>query len=122
MDMNNVNIEEIVKQVLSGMTGTAPAAAQTAAPAAPAQGGIPKTARVAMMTEKKHFELQEYPLPEVGDDDILVKNGPSYSALGFGGEGYCTFTIASRTGEGLTSASTFTKRRRCVMSDSLCIR
>ena len=32
------------------------------------------------------------------------------------------FTIASRTGEGLTSASTFTKRRRCVMSDSLCIR
>ena len=37
-------------------------------------------------------------------------------------EGYCTFTIASRTGEGLTSASTFTKRRRCVMSDSLCIR
>ena len=37
MDMNNVNIEEIVKQVLSGMTGTAPAAAQTAAPAAPAQ-------------------------------------------------------------------------------------
>ena len=73
MDMNNVNIEEIVKQVLSGMTGTAPAAAQTAAPAAPAQGGIPKTARVAMMTEKKHFELQEYPLPEVGDDDILVK-------------------------------------------------
>ena len=36
MDMNNVNIEEIVKQVLSGMTGTAPAAAQTAAPAAAA--------------------------------------------------------------------------------------
>ena len=25
MDMNNVNIEEIVKQVLSGMTGNAPA-------------------------------------------------------------------------------------------------
>lgn len=56
------------------------------------------------------------------DTAILVKNGPSYSALGFGGESICTFTIASRTGEGLTSASTFTKRRRCVMSDSLCIR
>ncbi len=50
------------------------------------------------------------------------KNAPSYAALGFGGEGFCTFTIASRTGEGLTSASTFTKRRRCVMSDSLCVR
>ena len=41
MDMNNVNIEEIVKQVLSGMTGNAPAAAS--APAA--STGIPKTAR-----------------------------------------------------------------------------
>lgn len=56
------------------------------------------------------------------DTAILVKNGPSYAALGFGGEGYCTFTIASRTGEGLTSAATFTKSRRCTMSDSLCIR
>ncbi len=56
------------------------------------------------------------------DTAILVKNGPSYSAIGFGGEGFCTFTIASRTGEGLTSAQVFTKRRRCVMSDSLCIR
>lgn len=56
------------------------------------------------------------------DTAILVKNAPSYAALGFGGEGYCTFTIASRTGEGLTSTKTFTKSRRCVMSDSLCIR
>ena len=56
------------------------------------------------------------------DTAILVKNAPSYAAIGFGGEGFCTFTIASRTGEGLTSASTFTKRRRCTMSDSLCIR
>jgi propionaldehyde dehydrogenase len=56
------------------------------------------------------------------DTAIFVKNAPSYAALGFGGEGFCTFTIASRTGEGLTSARTFTKQRRCVMSDSLCIR
>lgn len=56
------------------------------------------------------------------DTAILVKNAPSYAALGYGGEGFCTFTIASRTGEGLTSAATFTKKRRCVMSDSLCIR
>lgn len=56
------------------------------------------------------------------DTAILVKNGPSYAALGFGGEGFCTFTIASRTGEGLTSAQTFTKRRRCTMTESLSIR
>lgn len=56
------------------------------------------------------------------DTAILVKNAPSYAAIGYGGEGFCTFTIASRTGEGLTSAATFTKKRRCVMADALCIR
>lgn len=56
------------------------------------------------------------------DTAILVKNGPSYAALGFGGEGFATFTIASRTGEGLTCAASFTKSRRCTMSDSLCVR
>ena len=51
MDMNNVNIEEIVKQVLAGMAGTAPAASASAAPVAPAAapaGAIPKTAHVAV--------------------------------------------------------------------------
>lgn len=56
------------------------------------------------------------------DTAIYVKNAPSYAAIGFGGEGFCTFTIASRTGEGLTSASTFTKKRRCVIADSFSIR
>ena len=76
MDMNNVNIEEIVKQVLSGMTGNAPAAqaAPTAAPVAPtADPVIPKTAHVAMLTALEHYEIKEFPKPEVGDDDILVK-------------------------------------------------
>ncbi|MBF0407478.1 MAG: aldehyde dehydrogenase EutE [Candidatus Riflebacteria bacterium] len=48
---------------------------------------------------------------------IFVKNGPSYAGLGFGGEGFTTFTIASPTGEGLTSARTFTRQRRCVLVD-----
>mgnify|MGYP000721377834 CR=1 FL=1 len=39
MDMNNVNIEEIVKQVLSGMTGKGAAPAAASAPAAPAAAG-----------------------------------------------------------------------------------
>ncbi len=46
---------------------------------------------------------------------IFVKNAPSYSGLGFGGEGYATLTIATPTGEGLTSARTFTRARRCVL-------
>ncbi len=46
---------------------------------------------------------------------IFVKNAPSYSGLGFGGEGFTTLTIATPTGEGLTSAKTFTRARRCVL-------
>jgi len=48
---------------------------------------------------------------------MFVKNGPAYSGLGFGGEGYCTFTIASPTGEGLTSPRSFSRERRCVLVD-----
>ena len=48
---------------------------------------------------------------------IFVKNAPSYAGIGFGGEGHTTFTIAGPTGEGLTSARSFTRYRRCVLSD-----
>jgi acyl-CoA reductase-like NAD-dependent aldehyde dehydrogenase len=48
---------------------------------------------------------------------IFVKNGPNYSGLGLGGEGYTSFTIASPTGEGLTSAKDFTRVRRCTLVD-----
>ena len=53
---------------------------------------------------------------------IFVKNGPSYTGLGAGGEGFSTFTIAGPTGEGLTSARSFARQRRCVMVESLNIR
>ena len=46
---------------------------------------------------------------------IFVKNAPSYAGLGFNGEGYATLTIATPTGEGVTSAKTFTRSRRCVL-------
>lgn len=46
---------------------------------------------------------------------IFVKNAPSYAGLGFNGEGYATLTIATPTGEGLTSARSFTRARRCVL-------
>ena len=49
---------------------------------------------------------------------IFVKNAPSYAGIGFGGEGHTTFTIAGPTGEGLTSARSFTRFRRCVLSES----
>ena len=49
---------------------------------------------------------------------IFVKNAPSYAGIGFGGEGHSTFTIAGPTGEGLTSARSFTRKRRCVATES----
>ncbi len=66
MDINSEKIQQIVKQVLSEMNG-APAAAPSAS------GPIPKTARVAMLTKLEHYDIKEYPIPEVGDGDILVK-------------------------------------------------
>jgi acyl-CoA reductase-like NAD-dependent aldehyde dehydrogenase len=49
---------------------------------------------------------------------IFVKNGPCYNGIGMGGEGWVSFTIASPTGEGLTTSRTFTRERRCVIKDS----
>ena len=53
---------------------------------------------------------------------IFVKNAPSYAGIGFGTEGHSTFTIAGPTGEGLTSAKTFTRKRRCVLADTFSIK
>ena len=49
---------------------------------------------------------------------IFVKNGRSQAGLGLDGEGYCSFTIASPTGEGLTSPRSFSRSRRCVLVDN----
>lgn len=54
---------------------------------------------------------------KVINTSIFVKNGPAYAGLGIGGEGYTSWTIASPTGEGLTTALTFTRERRCVLKD-----
>ena len=43
MDLNSVNIEQIVKQVLAGMNGVAPAKTSAGA-------SVPATAKVAMLT------------------------------------------------------------------------
>jgi len=52
------------------------------------------------------------------DCSIFVKNGPHFKGLGMGGEGPTSFTIASPTGEGMTTARTFTRKRRCTLIDS----
>ncbi|BDU72771.1 aldehyde dehydrogenase family protein [Mesoterricola silvestris] len=51
------------------------------------------------------------------DCSIFVKNGPNFNGLGFEGPGSTSFTIASPTGEGLTNAAHFARRRRCTLKD-----
>lgn len=48
---------------------------------------------------------------------IFVKNAATLSGVGIGGEGHVTMTIAGPTGEGLTCAKSFTRRRRCMLAD-----
>ena len=55
------------------------------------------------------------------DTTIFVKNGPSTAGLGLGGEGYISFSVATPTGEGVTTPLTFTRQRRCTLVDDLCI-
>jgi propionaldehyde dehydrogenase len=71
----------------------------------------------AMMHSKNVSKLTK--MAKLLDTTIFVKNAPSYAGLGFTGEGFTTLTIATPTGEGLTSAKTFTRIRRCVLKDDL---
>lgn len=50
---------------------------------------------------------------------LCVANGPCTAALGNGGEGYLSFSIATPTGEGVTTPLTFTRQRQNVISGSL---
>jgi propionaldehyde dehydrogenase len=59
---------------------------------------------------------------KVMQTSIFVKNGPSYAGLGIGAEGFTTYTIATPTGEGTTSARTFARKRRCVLTNGFSIR
>lgn len=66
--MNEQQVEAVVKQVLESMMGNSAATSIAAA-----GKEIPKTTKVAMLTALEKYEIKEFPIPEVGDGDILVK-------------------------------------------------
>lgn len=70
MDINQVNLEAIIKQVLSEMKGLNPEG--TKSPSVD-RNFIPKSAKAAILTELKKIEVKEFNIPEIGDDEILVK-------------------------------------------------
>ena len=53
------------------------------------------------------------------DTSLYIQNGPSMAGLGSGGEGYLSFSIATPTGEGVTTPLTFTRQRRSTTVGSM---
>ena len=62
MNISSSQVEAIVRRILGETAG-----------ASKPQGGVPKTAKVAMLTAQKKIEVKEYPIPALQDDDILVR-------------------------------------------------
>jgi acyl-CoA reductase-like NAD-dependent aldehyde dehydrogenase len=74
------------------------------------EGGYKHT---AVMHSKNMDNLSR--MAKLCDTSIFVKNGRSQAGLGLDGEGYCSFTIASPTGDGMTGPHSFSRWRRCVI-------
>ena len=53
------------------------------------------------------------------DTTLFIANGASVAGLGIGGEGFLSFSIATPTGEGVTSPLTFTRQRRSTTVGSM---
>ena len=53
------------------------------------------------------------------DTTLYIQNGASVAGLGIGGEGYVSFSIATPTGEGITTPLTFTRQRRSTTVGSM---
>src|SRR5437764_200193 len=53
------------------------------------------------------------------DTTLFVVNGASPSGLGLGGQGFLSYSIATPTGEGITTPLTFTRFRRVMMTGSM---
>ena len=63
MNISSSQVESIVRKILGEIT---PASSASSAK-------VPATAKVAMLTAPKTIEVKEFPMPTVGDNDILVK-------------------------------------------------
>ena len=69
---------------------------------------------MTLLTQNLSFKSELYD----GASEPVEPSKSSFDGLGYGGEGFCSFTIASPTGEGLTNPISFSRIRRCVLKDS----
>lgn len=61
-------------------------------------------------------------MARVMNTSVFVANGPSFAGLGVTGEGPTTFTIATPTGEGTTTARHFTRIRRMTVTNGFSLK
>lgn len=64
LELNNINIDEIVKNVLSNLN--VPSSSASNKP-------VPKQGRVAYLTAKEKLEVKTFDIPEINEDEVLVK-------------------------------------------------
>jgi aldehyde dehydrogenase len=50
---------------------------------------------------------------------LFIQNAPSAASLGVGGPGYFSHTVATPTGEGVTTPMTFTRQRQMIVGNAL---
>ncbi len=65
MDITSAQVENLVRQILGQMNDGCKGSCR--------KGEIPKTGKIAILTEPKKIEVKEFAIPELQDDDILVK-------------------------------------------------
>ena len=65
MDITSAQVENLVRQILGQMNDGCKSSC--------CKGEIPKTGKIAILTEPKKIEVKEFAIPELQDDDILVK-------------------------------------------------
>lgn len=71
MEINNINIEEIVKQVVSEFNTTKSSTVETATSSS--CGCIPAVSKAAVLTGTRQIDVKEFNIPEISDDEMLVK-------------------------------------------------
>ncbi|EEG32277.1 GroES-like protein [[Clostridium] methylpentosum DSM 5476] len=73
MNVNSNQIDAIVREVLASMGGAKTGGCSSCSGSCGAAPSIPATAKVAMLVGEKNIQVKEFPMPPVGDDDILVQ-------------------------------------------------
>ena len=66
MDINQIDIQTIVSKVMESLNEEPKTQKNVSGP-------TPKMAKVAVLTEKEKIEVKEFEIPEINDDEVLVK-------------------------------------------------